>query len=117
VIRLASLHEEASENCLAFSNYLCVGKRQFSMRRFKRTRHSTASTKITLLLLPLLLQRRLSDDAWTVVLVVPSTTALRARATCSSSSSKVAMLVGDPDTGQGVVPFCSRTPVVRVEER
>jgi len=50
-------------------------------------------------------------------LVVPSTTALRARATRSSSSSKVAKFVGGPDIGQSAVPLCSRTQVVTSRER
>jgi len=52
-------------------------------------------------------------------LVVLSTTALRARATrsSSSSSSKVAKVVGSPYIGQGTVPLRSRTPVVTSRER
>jgi len=56
----------------------------------------------------------LIDDAWTVILVIPSTTVLRARATRSSSSSKVAKLAGGPYTGQGAMSVCFKTPFVRV---
>ena len=112
--RFSTLQEEASENRLVFSDYLCLRKQWFLMNRFKRTRHSIASTKIILLLLFLLLQQRLSDDAWTMILVVASTTTLRARATCNSSSSKVTKLVGGPYIGQGAVLLCSRTPAMRV---
>jgi len=115
VIRFSTLHEEASENGLVLSDYLCPRKRRFLISMFKRTRHSIASTKITLLL-PLLLQRRLSDNAWTRILVIPSTTALHAQATHRRSISKEAKLAGGY-TSQGVVPLCSRTPVVRVGER
>ena len=108
-----TLHEEASENGPVFSDHLYPRKRRFLISRFKKTRHSIASTKITLLL-PLLLQRCLSDDAWTRILVIPSTTALRAGATRSSSNSKVAKVVGGPYIGQSAVPLCSRTPLVRV---
>ena len=59
VIWFSTLREEVSENRLVFSDYLCPRKRRCSMKRFKRTGHSIASVKITLLLL----QRRLSDDA------------------------------------------------------
>jgi len=103
VIRFSILHEEASENHLVCSDYLCPRKQWFSMSRFKRTRNSVASIKITLLLLSVLLRRRLSDDAWTVILVVPSTTAFHAQATRSSSSSKVTKVVGGPYAGQGTM--------------
>ena len=116
MIRFSTLHEEASENGLVFSDYLCPRKRRFLISRFKRSRHNIASTKITLLL-PLLLQRRLSDDARTRILAIPSTTALHAQATHRRSVSKEAKLVGGPFTSQGVVPLCSRSPVVRVGER
>ena len=46
-----------------------------------------------------------------------STTALHAQATHRRSISKETKLVGGPYTSQGVVPLCSRTPVVRVGER
>jgi len=49
-----------------------------------------------------------------VILVIPSTTVLRARATRSSSSSKVAKLAGGPYTGQGAMSVCFKTPFVRV---
>jgi len=49
-----------------------------------------------------------------VILVIPSTTVSRARATRSSSSSKVAKLAGGPYTGQGAMSVCFKTPFVRV---
>ena len=49
-----------------------------------------------------------------MILVIPSTTVLRARATRSSSSSKVAKLAGGPYTGQGAMSVCFKTPFVRV---
>jgi len=100
-------------NRLVFSNYLCPRKRWFLMSRLKRTRHIVASAKVILLLL---LRQCLSNDAWTRILSVPSITALRARATRSSSSSKVAQVVGSPYAGQGAVPLCS-TPVMTSRER
>ena len=49
-----------------------------------------------------------------MILVIPSTTVSRARATRSSSSSKVAKLAGGPYTGQGAMSVCFKTPFVRV---
>jgi len=69
------------------------------MNRFKRPRHRVAL---------LLLQRRWSD-AWTRILITPSTTTLRAR---RSSSSKVAKPVCSPGVSQSTMPFCPRIPIL-----
>ena len=103
VTRLSSLHEEASENHLVFSDYLCPRKQWFSMSRFKRTRHSTALTKVMPLLL---LIRHLSDDAWIRIQIVPSATTLRAQAACRSSKWD------KPWRQSKHSPLCSRHPIL-----
>ena len=99
------------------------------MNRFTRTRHNIILTSILLFLLLLLLrpllQRHLSDDAWTRILFLqhlsngwilillhhPTPTTLRARPT-RSSSSKVAKSVSSPDTSQSTMPLCPRAPIM-----
>ena len=90
-----------------FPNQVCK-KAMVLDEKFKRTGHSVALTKVILLLL--LLQRCLSDDACFRIHIVPSTTTLRDRLT--QTSSKKAKPVGSLDASQGTVLLGSRTPIL-----
>ena len=107
-IRFSTLHEEASNNHPDISQPGLCKKAMVLDEKFKRTGHSVALIKVILLLL--LLQQCLSDDACFRIHIVPSTTTLRDWLT--HTSSKKAKPVGSLYASQGTVLLGSRTPIL-----
>jgi len=103
----STLHEEASENHLYFFDYFCPRKQLFLMSRFKRTRYGISLTNV---LLNKLEWQHVDSDPDCLVFHYFG---------CSNDlqQQQSSWTCWWPDTSQGTVPLCSRTPVfLRVGE-